>query len=257
MIFQNFLFSRSTLEDYRWILVPDFFSDEDKRVLEELMWEEEIRPSLQTGISNPFSFCLFFLSKSYIIGRFWRTNYMDKNKRPIDCIDGIAVDKTEAWFLRFALPSFLTDQSILLNSWETLDFQSCDLIKGRPSEKTVLDLNLLPKVVLSENDNIEQLFSFDQIGFERLVRYLSPWSKRRLDLLQIAYGIPASATSNFQDFNIVVINEKLSQRNLLPGFLKKKESPPQNSNVSPTQGFNERVNELRKSNNPPKETRSG
>jgi hypothetical protein len=282
MKYQHLLFSRSLYEDYRWILVPNLFSPEDKKKIEELLWQSEIREHLIAGLRSPFSFCLILLSKSYVLARFGRTEYVDASRldndrkpigRPIDCIDGIAVPLSEAWALRLSLSWILTDYLDTLKSWGKLDFPKSDSLTDVESKEYDFELNKLifhpsSKDISNSNWGGKQ-FPFSQDGYNRLVGYIYPSSKvKRLDLLQIAYGVTPSVARQCKGFDIISEwNQPLTKSSPSPEPTPEPtpivntvkphpETPPMPSPStfpSPTE-FNRMVDDLKSKNSPPKES---
>lgn len=212
MKYQNLLFSRSFKEDYRWILTPSFLSSSDLERIEKLIWSDEGRRYLE-GLSIRPTF-LIRMSKAYVLCRFYRTAFTDSRKRPIDCIDGIAISSTDAWFFRFALAWLLTDQAHILDSWKNLDFDKIDSYTRKTPETLEFDLNTLPEknfAIFDGHATLRKEFSFSQSGFEKLVNYLYPSPNvDDLELLEFAFGASPSMISRYQNFEIVTpIDNKL------------------------------------------------
>jgi hypothetical protein len=205
MKYQNLLFSRSFNQDYRWILTPSFLSSSDLDKLERLIWSDEGRRYLE-GLSLRPTF-LIRLPNAYALCRFYRTNFTDSRKRPIDCIDGIAISLADSWFLRFALAWLLTDQTHILDSWKKLDFDKVDSYTRKVPETQEFDLNSLTEknsMLFDGHAPIRKEFPFSQSGFEKLVSYLYPSPNiEDLELLEFAYGVSPSMVSRYQSFDIV------------------------------------------------------
>lgn len=212
MKFQNLLFSRSLSQDYRWILSPSFLSSSDLEKLEKLVWSDEGRKYLE-GLSVRPTF-LIRLSNAYVLCRFYRTKFTDSRKRPIDCIDGIAISSADAWFFRFALAWLLTDQAHVLDSWKNLDFDRVDSYTRKTPETLEFDINALPEknsAIFDGQASLRKEFSFSQSGFEKLVNYLYPSPNvDDLELLEFAFGASPSMIPRYQNFEIVTpIDNKL------------------------------------------------
>lgn len=261
MKYQNLLFSRSFNQDYRWILSPSILSSPDLERLERLVWSDEGRKYLD-GLSVHPTF-LIRLSNSYALCRFYRTEFTDSRKRPIDCIDGIAVSSVDAWFFRFALAWFLTDKAYLLDSWKSLDFDRVDSYTRKTPETLEFDLNTLTEkssAIFDGHAPVSKEFTFNQSGFEKLVNYLYPSPNiADLELLEFAYGVSPSMISRYQNFEIVTpIDGKLSFTNLVEkssyqapskpalNAYKKTALPLSNKPSIPTSSdFDEKVRKLR------------
>lgn len=207
MKYHNFLYSRSyeKEKDYRWILTPSYFSKQDLEKIKDLLWLEDLRNNLSSG-QKPFSFGVFFLSNSYIIARFRQTDFLDEFRRPIDCIDGIAVPLSNSWLLRIALSSILSKEIEILDSWATIDFkESGSLTNATPKELMIEDIiseeksqNLYDQVYAFN----KKAFDFSERGFSELINYLRPiTTNKSLSLLQIGYGI--IDLSKYSSFDLI------------------------------------------------------
>lgn len=261
MKYQNLLFSRSFKEDYRWILTPSFLSSSDLERLEKLVWSDEGRRYLE-GLSIRPTFLIRFPS-AYALCRFYRTNFTDSRKRPIDCIDGITISLADAWFLRFALAWLLTDQAHILDSWKNLDFDRVDSYTRKAPETQEFDLNSLTEkktTLFDSHAPYRKEFPFSQSGFEKLVNYLYPSPNiDDLELLEFAYGVSPSMVLRYQNFDIVTPldskspfpsqiekpNYKTPSKPAINVYQKAVVPPPSKSSVPTSSEFDEKVRKLR------------
>jgi hypothetical protein len=201
MKYQNFLYSRSyeKEKDHRWILTPSYFSKQDLEKIKNLFWLEDLRNNLSSG-QKPFSFGVFFLSNSYVVARFRQTDFVDEFRRPIDCIDGIAVPLSNSWLLRIAISSILGNEIEILDSWATINFKESGLLTNAIED--IISEEKSPNLferVYAFNKNP---FDFSERGFFELINFLRPTTENKsMSLLQIGYGI--IDLSKYSSFDLI------------------------------------------------------
>lgn len=214
MKYQQLLFSRSENVDYRWLLQPSRMSVNDLRILEDLFWSDSFRGYIETKklFSMPI-YCLHLASGSVLL-EFRRTSHIDIEKREIDALQGIYVERELVWYFRFALTWLLSEHRSVLNVWDsgTIDFRQADLIRGKLSGEYLIDfgrlvgnLNTFPTSSFNEPSYANQrILEFNEQGYLELLTALYPSPNyERLNLEQFAFGVLSSEKHKYEMLDFV------------------------------------------------------
>lgn len=219
MKYQQLLYSRTLMQDYRWIAVPDNLTEADLLVLRDVYRHYDdfkLMPEYtQTGLSPVY--CLRF-SRATVLVECKETPHRDQFGRPVYCMQGISIADDFMRHFWFALPWLLTAHRDALDVWATLDYRAADAMQMTVMGDVTFDLGTIAEFPANANPFSNAVananIAFDKTGFDRLVQLLA---NTHTPPVRFAFGILPGADRSFQIFDVFgVIDVQRDQRQIQP-----------------------------------------
>jgi len=209
--YEYILYSRTLVEDYRWIIVPELILPENLQKLRQL-YDACDNNAMRAMADNPEVKPLYCLSLTDItvLLRFERTAHTDRNSRSIYALQGICVNKNQDWRFRDALPWLLNESNPELNVWEQIDFQEADSWTKKPSKKYPFDSKQTEQPLPPIENNSQVSSQRNNLYSSKIIKL--DFSKEGLHQLQnllrnkqvdFAFGTTSNMVNLFKSLRIV------------------------------------------------------